>query len=126
MYSEQNIGKKVAKGFGFLMLFILFIILSGLVVMSLWNWLMPALFGFKTLTFLQALGLLLLSKILFGNFGGKHKSGHKNKWKNRMRSKWENMSEEDKERFKMKYESHWCGSKMSHQPESTDQDSIEA
>src|SRR5688572_1951842 len=32
----------------------------GFVVMSLWNWLMPALFGFGMITFWQALGLLLL------------------------------------------------------------------
>ena len=34
----------------------------------LWNWLMPAMFGLQTVTFWQALGLLVLSKILFGGF----------------------------------------------------------
>jgi len=40
------------------------------VVMALWNWLMPALFGLKTIRFLQALGLLVFSRILFGGFRG--------------------------------------------------------
>jgi Ca2+/H+ antiporter, TMEM165/GDT1 family len=42
----------------------------GSVVMLLWNALLPAVFGFKVITFWQALGLLVLSKILFGGFRG--------------------------------------------------------
>ena len=38
------------------------------VTMHLWNWLMPAVFGLQTITWLQALGLLVLGKILFGGF----------------------------------------------------------
>lgn len=38
-----------------------------LVVMLLWNWLMPLLFGLTLITFWQALGLLVLSKVLFGS-----------------------------------------------------------
>ncbi len=41
------------------------------VVMSLWNWLMPALFGWHVVTFWQALGLLVLSKLFFGGFRGR-------------------------------------------------------
>ena len=48
----------------------------GSVVMLLWNALLPAVFGFKVITFWQALGLLVLSKILFGGFMGRH-SHHK-------------------------------------------------
>ena len=42
----------------------------GAAVMLLWNWLMPALFGWPTLDFLQAVGLLVLSKILLGGLRG--------------------------------------------------------
>ena len=42
--------------------------LGGWAVMSLWNWLMPGLFGLPVVTFWQALGLLALSRILFGGF----------------------------------------------------------
>ena len=36
------------------------------VVMYLWNWLIPDLFNGPVITFWQAFGLILLSKILFG------------------------------------------------------------
>jgi len=67
----------------------------GWVVMSLWNWLLPTLFGIKEIGYLQAMGVLLLSKILFGGFRG-HCGGH-GKWhKHRL----ENMSPEEREKFK--------------------------
>lgn len=43
------------------------------VVMLLWNWLMPLLFGLVVISFWQALGLLVLCRILFGSFGGGHR-----------------------------------------------------
>ncbi len=54
------------------------IILFGFVIMWLWNWLMPDLFGLSTITFWQAMGICLLSKILFGGIGG-GKGGSSNK-----------------------------------------------
>lgn len=42
----------------------------GGVVMLLWNWLMPSLFGWHALTFPQAVGLLVLGRILFGGMRG--------------------------------------------------------
>ncbi len=48
---------------------VLFIALGGVIVMQLWNWLLPALFGFRLIGFWQALGILLLCRILFGGFG---------------------------------------------------------
>lgn len=59
---------------------IAFIILFGFVFMWLWNWLMPAIFGLVTITYWQAVGLIILFKILFGGFGsgkGHHKSSKK-------------------------------------------------
>jgi len=44
--------------------------IMGLVTVSLWNALMPAILGLPRISFWQALGLLLLSRILFGRFGG--------------------------------------------------------
>jgi hypothetical protein len=41
----------------------------GFIVMSLWNWLVPAITGWHTLTLVQALGLLVLCRILFGGLG---------------------------------------------------------
>ena len=49
-------------------------LLFGNVIMWLWNWLMPNLFGLRTIGFWEGLGLFLLAKILFG-FGGSGHSG---------------------------------------------------
>lgn len=59
-------------------------LLFGNLIMWLWNWLMPSLFGLRTIGFWEGLGIFLLAKILFG-FGGsshssdgeKHHHGHK-------------------------------------------------
>ena len=48
----------------------LFTFLGGTIVKSLWNWLLPPLFGFRLITFWQALGVLALSRILFGGWYG--------------------------------------------------------
>jgi hypothetical protein len=43
--------------------------IGGGVVMLLWNWLMPPLFGRPEVSFPQAFGLLVLCRILFGGTG---------------------------------------------------------
>ncbi len=67
----------------------------GGVVMALWNWLIPTLFvGGKEIDYLQAMGVLLLSKILFGGFRGH--GGH-GRWH---RHRWEQMTPEEREKFR--------------------------
>ncbi len=76
-------------------------IVFGYIVMSLWNWLMPALFaGAVIITFWQALGILVLSKILFGGWKGRCGRGNHGHWRNGFRAKWEGMSEEEREKFR--------------------------
>ena len=70
----------------------------GFVTEHLWNWLMPAIFGLKTITFLQALGLVVLSKILLGGFH-KHGGGPRG-WKRGMEERWARMTPEERERFR--------------------------
>lgn len=54
-----------------------FVAVFGAIVMVLWNWLMPELFGLTAISFWQAAGLLTLCKILFGGLGsGHHGHGH--------------------------------------------------
>lgn len=55
--------------------------LFGFIIMSLWNWLMPDIFGLTTLTYWQAVGVFALAKILFGGggFGKDSKSSKKSK-----------------------------------------------
>lgn len=89
----------VKKGLFFGMAIIGFTLLAAFAVMLLWNWLMPVLFGTVTIHFGQALGLLLLSKILFGGWRGR--GGHRGgRWAERFKNKWEQMSEEEREKFR--------------------------
>ncbi len=44
----------------------------GAIVMALWNWLMPPIFGLHPIGFAQAVGLLVLARILFGGRGRRH------------------------------------------------------
>jgi hypothetical protein len=66
--------------------------------MWLWNWLMPVLFGLHAINFWQALGIVVLSKILFGSFRGGH--GFKGDWRARLIRRWEDMTPEERERFR--------------------------
>lgn len=85
---ESRVKHYVTKGVKVLF-FALFIIamlfLVGYVFMLLWNWLMPELFGLKTIGYWQALGILILAKIIFG-FGGGNGPGKSHK-KRKLRSK---------------------------------------
>jgi hypothetical protein len=64
-WEERSLPQKILLGFGFAAGGIGLAALFGFFVMLLWNWLMPDLFGLKTLTYWQAWGLLILSWILF-------------------------------------------------------------
>src|SRR5271169_4514064 len=92
----------VAKGLTFALFCVAFVFVFGFVfgyvVMRLWNWLLPTLFaGAHLLTFWQAMGLLVLCKILFGGFrGGRGRGMH---WRGRMKEKWAQMSPEEREKF---------------------------
>ena len=98
-----NKGKWFLKG---LVFFVVIVGLIGLVVMLLWNWLVPDLFHGPVINFWQALGLFALSKILFHSFSKNHDKHER--WKPFMKSRWDNMSDEHKERFKQKMKEKWC------------------
>ncbi len=80
------------------------------VVMSLWNVLMPAIFAVRAISFWQALGLLVLSKILFGGFRP-HRGGGGPGWRRRMIERWEQMTPEEREKFKQGMR-RGCGSRQ--------------
>lgn len=65
------------------------------IVMRLWNWLVPPVFGWHTINFWQALGIFVLSKILFGGFRGGRMHG-----RGRMMERWEEMTPEEREKFR--------------------------
>jgi len=90
---------------------VLAVVLIGFITMSLWNWLVPVLFNGPHVTFSQALGLLVLSKILFWGFGGKrHCNGGRPDmpWKTKFSNKFASMSVEERELLKQKMKDKWC------------------
>jgi hypothetical protein len=76
----------------------LFVGVFSFIVMSLWNWLMPALFGWRMISYWQAMGILILSKILLGGFRGQ--AGRHWYWRRRMLERWEQMTPEEREKFR--------------------------
>jgi Ca2+/H+ antiporter, TMEM165/GDT1 family len=88
----------VVRALKFVLFAALLVTVMGFVVMGLWNWLMPALLGWHLITFWQAVGLLILSKILFGGFHGR--PGRHMYWRRRMMERWERMTPEERERFR--------------------------
>jgi hypothetical protein len=68
-WKDRSLPQKILMGIVFGVVGIGFLFLCGLIVMLLWNWLMPDIFGLKRLTYWQAWGLLILCHILFKGFG---------------------------------------------------------
>ena len=89
-------GYRIARALKFLLFGAVAVTLFSGVVMGIWNWLMPAIFGSRVITFWQALGLLVLSRILFGRFGGPRRGMH---WRHRMMGRWSQMTPEEREKF---------------------------
>ncbi len=65
-----RIGRGVLMGLAFVLVF-------GMFVRLLWNWLMPGLFGLAEITYGQAIGMIVLAKILFG---GRGRPGFAGRW----------------------------------------------
>lgn len=91
---------------------ILAIILFTAVVMLLWNAVLVPVLGVGIITYWQAMGILILSKVLFGGkgkhgygkhhhcYGYGHKHGHHHHdYKRRWKEKFENLSDEEKEKM---------------------------
>jgi hypothetical protein len=90
---------KFVRVLRFIVIGLLIATVLSFIVMQLWNHLLPEIAGVRTITFWQALGLLILSKILFGGFrrpGGSPAWG----WKRRMAERWDKMSPEEREKFR--------------------------
>jgi hypothetical protein len=83
----------------------LFIGVGGWLVMHLWNWLLPGLFGWRLLTFWQAIALLALCRILFGGVSGR---GFRRSYSGRrMAGRWGHMTPEEREKFRQGMRRRW-------------------
>jgi len=74
---------------GGIVIAVVFAFLFGYFVMLLWNWIMPTLFGLPEITYWMGFGIILLGRLIFGNFGPghhKHDNPHKHYWRSRCRS----------------------------------------
>jgi hypothetical protein len=98
----------------------------GFIVMGLWNALMTEIFKLPAITFWQAVGLFILSRILLGGFGGgpgrRGRGGHdrRREWIDHMRGRWEHMTPEQREKVRGMWKKRWdmdIDEEMSKQPE---------
>ena len=86
-----------ARGLKIALVVVVAVTLMSLGVMALWNWVIPPVMGWKAIDFWQAVGLLVLARLLFGfRFG----FGHRMHWRGRMMERWERMTPEEREKFR--------------------------
>jgi hypothetical protein len=85
---------------------LLFIAIGGQIVMLLWNWLLPQLFGWREITFWQAIGIMALCRILFGGFG--FQGSGRSRARRRMEERYEQLTPEERERFRQGRREGWA------------------
>lgn len=98
---------KIAAGVGF---FVVATLLLSLVVMLLWNALVPVLFNGPVISYIQSIGLLVLTHILLRGWSPwRHRHGWRNaRWKRGMEEKLAAMTPEERERFREEWKGR-CG-----------------
>ena len=95
----------------FIPLFIAGFFAMSAVVMLLWNWVVPGITSFAAITYWKAMGLLVLSRILFGGF---HFNRHHHKMRDHFekhaafKDKFMDMTDEEKQQFKNQLKSRCC------------------
>ncbi|MBD3378743.1 hypothetical protein GF406_27195 [candidate division KSB1 bacterium] len=91
-------GRRIAAIIGMVLVGILLAaalgLLLGFIVMWLWNWLMPTIFGLPVISFWQAWGLVVLTHIFFKSFPHHSKHHHDNHWKEHFRRKFHEHQEQ--------------------------------
>ena len=106
---------KYSKVLKFIVVVLIAVLVFGTALMYLWNWLVPDIFGGPELSLLQAIGLLILSKILFGGLGNKFSQKKREMWRSHYDSKLSKMNPEEREKFKESLKS--CFTEKSQQAE---------
>ncbi|OWY23923.1 hypothetical protein C7N43_04610 [Sphingobacteriales bacterium UPWRP_1] len=102
-------GNLFFRAIRFLLLIVLGLTLAGFVVMWLWNAILHPVISVGTLNFWQALGLLVLCRLLFGNWGGNRRR-HSPYWRKKimLRKKWATMTPDERQEFKRQWKA-YCG-----------------
>ena len=91
--------KRILRFFGIALAALAGIAVVSFIVMQLWNAILPSAVGWHAITYWQALGLLILSKILFG-FPFRGHGGGGQYWRRRMIERWDKMTPEEREKFR--------------------------
>jgi hypothetical protein len=115
MSEDCQMRGQCGKGwFKFVLMVLVGIAAAGFVVMLLWNWLVPTIFGWQEIQFVQALGLMLLARLIFGGF--RHgRDGFHAHWQSHMDDRWNKMTPEEREKFQSGMHRCW-GHKNSEEP----------
>ena len=99
------------RGLRFFLFAALFITAAVFLTQYLWNWLVPELFKGPTIGLGQTFGLLLLTRIVFGGFGGGRRgewAQQRRAWQQRMAGRMEHLSPEEREKFRLQMQQR-CG-----------------
>lgn len=103
-FRNKSRGTKIVM---IIVLVAIFVTVMSLVVMALWNVTISPIFSLPEITIWQALGLLILSKLLFSGFRPGFRKGPP--WRHvYWKRKWMDMSEEERENFRRKWRER-CG-----------------
>ncbi|MDB5235114.1 MAG: hypothetical protein JWR44_2107 [Hymenobacter sp.] len=111
------------RGLRFFLFAALFVTAAVFLTQSLWNWLMPSLFRLPAISLGQTVGLLVLSRILFGGFRGGRPGGwaqRRKAWQQRMAGRMEHLSPEEREKFRQQMQTR-CGMGWMRRPETANQ-----
>ncbi len=101
------------------------LLIGGLAVMLLWNAILPEVTSVEVLSYWEAVGLLLLARILFGNWRSSYPGSYSNKQYTRhkaWREKWANMSEAERAQFREQWRKR-CGKGRRPEDHKTERDS---
>ena len=97
------------------------VFLFGWIVELLWNHALAPATGWREVTYWQAVGVLVLAKILFGFGGGHHGGGMRRRMRRQSWENWQSMSPEEREKFReamrSRYGHSWCEPRPPHAPE---------
>ena len=121
----MNRSSWLLRGLKFLLFAVLFLAIVGQFFMILWNKLVPEIFNGPVISFWQGLGLLLLSRILFGGWGrgGAGWARRRNAWKQKIAGRMATMTPEEQEKFRQKMQSAcgpaWMRRKFGEEPVTT-------
>jgi hypothetical protein len=118
--------KRIPFFLGHLLMGVVAVMLFGVATMYLWNALVPAIFGLTVIGFWQALGLLVLARLLFGGFGrgGKFGRSHHHRFnRNKIREKWLTMTPEERKEFVKNHHPgyQWCNEQPKNEQPKTDE-----